>query len=212
MIAIFSLFVLASCQQALAQSCSGFIVFNRFPDPTYTSIRDHGQIISKDVDCPPEHNCTVPYGGYITGGRTMNISNQSFADSVFDTISSVVNLEFTETETYPVAMGTQTVANGTSAYILYTPYTICTTGRLSDCGTNYELNGETVEACTFDLDSDGGITGKINALIVAGQTAAGLTCNPSNTTQAKEGQYYGTCPDGQVQDGKEPTSAASAVG
>lgn len=187
---LISAFVLASCQQALAKSCTGFTVIKRTSDSTYTST-DGPRIISKGANCPPTDNCTVPYGGYVTAGRTLNISDQSYADSVYKTISSVVDLEFMESKTYPVSNGTMRFENGTSGYVIYTPYTICTTGRLSDCDAD-ELNGEIVEACTLHLTSSGRIEGLTSPVISVGGDLESLACNPANTKQAKNGNYSGS--------------------
>ncbi|KAG9645122.1 hypothetical protein KCU95_g15796, partial [Aureobasidium melanogenum] len=199
--------VLASSQQALAKSCSEFTVINRFNGPTYTSI-DGSRVISKGANCPPTDDCTVPYGGYVTAGRTLNISDPSYADSVYKTISSAIDLEFTEAKTYPVSNGTQKFENGASGYVIYTPYTICTTGRLSGCDAD-ELNGEIVEACTLDL-RDGTITGDIGPVISVGGGLEKLTCNPSNTTQAKNGNYSASCTGSEEE--ADHTGTASALG
>ena len=207
-IRLISTLVLASCHQTLAQSCSGFTVIKRTSDPTYTSI-DGPRVISKGANCPPTQNCTVPFGGYVTAGRTLNISDSSYADSVFKTISSAVDLEFTEAKTYPVSNGTMGFENGTSGYVIYTPYTICTTGRLSDCDAD-ELNGEIVEACTLDLHSDGRITGLTSPVITVGDDLERLTCNPANTTQAKNGNYSSSCSGSE--DDVDHTGVASRLG
>ncbi|KAH0342757.1 hypothetical protein KCU81_g5458, partial [Aureobasidium melanogenum] len=182
--------VLASSQHALAKSCSQFEVINRFNDSTYTAT-DGSRVISKGANCPPTDGCSVPYGGYVTTGRTLNISDPSYADSVYKTISSAVDLEFVEAKTYPVSNGTEKFENGASGYVIFTPYTICTTGTLSSCDAD-GLYGEIVEACTPDL-RDGKITGDIGPVISVGGGLEKLTCNPSNTTQAKNGNYSASC-------------------
>ncbi|CAD0098860.1 unnamed protein product [Aureobasidium mustum] len=207
-IQLISAFVLASCQQALAKSCSGFTAIDRPNGPTYTSI-DGPRVISKGANCPATQNCTVPHGGYVTAGRTLNISDPSYADSVFKTISSVVELEFVETKTYPVSNGTMGFENGTSGYVIFTPYTICTTGRLSDCDAG-ELNGELVEACTLDLRSEGRLEGLTSPVITVGDDLETLTCNPANTTQAKNGNYSSSCTGSEEE--ADHTGAASALG
>ncbi|KAH0011710.1 hypothetical protein KCU78_g9949, partial [Aureobasidium melanogenum] len=199
--------VLASSQQALASSCSEFTVINRFNGSTYTST-DGSRVISKGANCPSTDTCTVPYGGYVTTGRTLNISDPSYADSVYKTISSAIDLEFIEAKTYPISNGTQKFENGASGYVIYTPYTICTTGRLSGCDAD-ELNGEIVEACTPDL-RNGTIIGDIGPVISVGGGLEKLTCNPSNTTQAKNGNYSASCTGSE--DEADHTGTASALG
>ncbi|KAG9551602.1 hypothetical protein KCU71_g10838, partial [Aureobasidium melanogenum] len=199
--------VLASSQQALANSCSEFTVINRFNGSTYTST-DGSQVISKGANCPPTDSCTVPYGGYVTAGRTLNISDPSYADSVYKIISSAVDLEFIEAKTYPVPNGTQKFENGASGYVIYTPYTICTTGQLSGCDAD-ELNGEIVEACTPDL-RNGTISGDIGPVMSVGGGLERLTCNPSNTTQAKNVNYSASCAGSEEE--ADYTGTASTLG
>ncbi|KAH0008912.1 hypothetical protein KCU78_g11001, partial [Aureobasidium melanogenum] len=199
--------VLASSQQALAKSCSKFTAINRFNGPTYTST-DSSRAISKGANCPPTDDCTVLYGGYVTAGRTLNISDPSYADSVYKTISSTIDLEFIEAKTYPIPNGTQKFENGASGYVIYTPYTICTTGQLSGCDAD-ELNGEIVEACTLDL-RDGTITGDIGPVMSVGGGLERLTCSPSNTTQAMNGNYSASCTGSE--DEADHTGTASALG
>jgi hypothetical protein len=193
-IPIISALVLASCQQALAQSCSGFNVTTNYSDLTYTSIGGRSYIISKGVACPSTQNCSLDIGGWVTDGRTLNISDQASASSIYETISKVVDLKFNETQTYQVATnhGPWTVANGTDAYVVFTPYTTCATGRLSGCQGN-DLEGQTVTACALDGVKYGdGLSGVINQVTTDRETVEGLTCNPSNTTQAKNGNYTGS--------------------
>lgn len=100
---IISALVLVSHQQTLAQSCSGFNVTTDYSDSTYTSISNRGFIISKGVVCPATQNCSLDIGGWVTDGRTLNISDQASAKSIYDTISKVIDLPFNETQTYEVA-------------------------------------------------------------------------------------------------------------
>ncbi|KAK6001153.1 hypothetical protein QM012_003236 [Aureobasidium pullulans] len=204
-----STLVLVSCHQALAQSCSGFNATNGPNGPTYTSV-DGSRIISKGANCPSTKDCEVEYGGYVTAGRTINISDSSYADSVFKTISSAVHLEFTEVDTYPVSNGTMGFQNGASGYVVFTPYTICTTGRLSGCDAD-ELNGEIVQACTPDLSTLGGrISGRIGPVTIVGDDLKWLTCNPANTTQAKNGNASNSCTG--TEDETDHTGTASGLG
>jgi hypothetical protein len=191
---LISAFMLVSCQQALAQSCSGFNVTTDYPDLTCTSISSRSFIISDGIACPSTQNCTVRYGGWVTDGRTLNISDQASANNIYNTISKVVNLQFVETKTYAVGTnyGTWFIANGTDAYVGFTPYTICATGRLSGCEGN-DLEGQIVEACTLDgIKSGDGLSGVTHEVVTDRETVSSLTCNPSNTTQAKGGNYTGS--------------------
>ncbi|CAD0088594.1 unnamed protein product [Aureobasidium vineae] len=172
-VSVLSALVLASCQQALAQSCSGFKVTTNYSDLTYTSLSSRSYIISEG------------------------------------TISKVVNLRFKETWTYPVATnrGAWSIANGTNAYVAFTPNTICATGRLSGCQGN-DLEGQTVTACTLEGVKYGdGLAGVIHEVVTDRESAANLTCNPSNTTQAMNGNYTGSCTGTEDEKG-----AASALG
>lgn len=210
-ISVISALVLASCQQALAQSCSGFNVTTDYTDLTYTSLSSRSYIISEGVSCSATQNCSVDIGGYVTEGRTLNISDDASANSIFNTISKVVDLQFNETQTYPVALlrRTYTIKNGTDGYVGFTPFTICATGRLSGCQDN-DLEGQTVTACTLEGEKYGdGLTGVINEVVTDRETVANLTCNPSNTTQAQNGNYTGARGCTGTQD---DTGAASTVG
>ncbi|KAG9567398.1 hypothetical protein KCU77_g14222, partial [Aureobasidium melanogenum] len=193
-ILVISALVLASCQQAIAQSCSEFNVTTSYSDLTYTSLGSRSYIISEGISCPAAQNCSVDIGGYVTDGRTLNISDDASADSIFDIISKVVNLQFNETQTYPVALnrGPWTIKNGTDGYVVFTPNTICATGRLSGCQGN-NLEGQIVTACALEGEKYGdGLRGVINEVVTDRETAANLTCNPSNTTQARNGNYTGS--------------------
>lgn len=191
---IVSALVLVSCQQILAQSCSGFNVTH----PKFTSI-SRSFIISKGVTCPSTQNCTLDVGGWVTDGRTLNISDQTPAKSIYDTISKVVDLEFDEAQTYELTTRRDafTVGNGTSAYVVFTPYTICATGVLSGCEGN-DLEGQTVTACTLDGVKNGdGLSGLTSQVTTDREIAESLTCNPSNSTQAKNGNYTRSCVDAE---------------
>ncbi|KAG9745517.1 hypothetical protein KCU73_g7857, partial [Aureobasidium melanogenum] len=211
LISVISALVLASSQQVLAQSCSGFNVTTTYADLTYTSLGSRSYIISEGVACPATQNCSVDIGGYVTDGRTLNISDDASANSIFDTISKVVNLQFNETQTYPVALnhGPWTIKNGTDGYVVFTPNTICATGRLSGCQDN-NLEGQIVTACALEGEKYGdGLSGVINEVVTDRESAANLTCNPSNTTQARNGNYTGSRGCTGTQD---ETGAASTVG
>lgn len=200
--------VLVVCQQSLAQSCSGFNVTTNDSGPTYTSI-SRGFIISKGITCPSTHNCSLDTGGWITDGRTLNITDEASSKSIYDTISKVVDLQFDETKTYerPTVRDAFTIGNGTSAYIIFTPYTICTTGILSGCEGN-NLEGQTVEACTLDRVENGDVLHGLTSPVTTDREIAGeLTCNPSNTTQAKNGNYTGNCTDTE-----DATGAGNTLG
>ncbi|KAI4833519.1 hypothetical protein E4T44_09371 [Aureobasidium sp. EXF-8845] len=210
-LSIISALVLASCQQALAQSCSGFNVTTNYSDLTYTSIGSRTFIVSKGVSCPSTQNCTLIAGGYVTDGSTLNISDQASASSIFKTISGVVNLQFNQTQTYSVGTnrGSFTVSNGTSGYVAFTPYTICTTGRLSGCQGN-DLEGQIVEACALEGVKYGdGLNGATNLVVTDREIASSLTCNPSNTTQAMNGNYSGSAGCAGTQDS---TGTGSTLG
>ncbi|KAG9567312.1 hypothetical protein KCU86_g17081, partial [Aureobasidium melanogenum] len=194
LISVISALVLASSQQVLAQSCSRFNVTTGYSDLTYTSLGSRSYIISEGVACSATQNCSVDIGGYVTDGRTLNISDDASANSIFDTISKVVNLQFNDTQTYPVALnhGPWTIKNGTDGYVIFTPNTRCATGRLSSCQGN-NLEGQIVTACALEGEKYGdGLSGVINEVVTDRETAANLTCDPSNTKQARNGNYTGS--------------------
>ncbi|KAI5206180.1 hypothetical protein E4T39_02761 [Aureobasidium subglaciale] len=207
---LFAILALASAQQALAQSCSNFTATNGYAGGIYTSTSSRSYIISKGVTCNTTQDCLVPYGGYVTVGRTLNVSDQSSWDSLFKTISSVVDIDFKEPETYPLGSNTSTftITNGTSAYVVFSPFSLCTTGRLSGCDGN-SLEGVIVEACNPELLSSGEPNGYIGSVTTDPETAAGITCNPSNTTQAKNGNYNGSSSCSSTED---KTGTASSMG
>ncbi|KAK6007398.1 hypothetical protein QM012_004212 [Aureobasidium pullulans] len=208
---ISALVLASSCQQVLAQSCSGFNVTTDYSDLTYTSLGSRSYIISKGVSCSAAQNCSVDIGGYVTDGRTLNISNDASTDSIFSTISKVVKLQFNESQTYPVALnhGPWTIKNGTDGYVAFTPNTLCATGRLSGCQGN-NLEGQVVTACTLEGEKYGdGLSGVINEVVTDRESAENVTCNPSNTTQARNGNYTGSRGCAGTQD---ETGAASTVG
>ncbi|KEQ73367.1 hypothetical protein M436DRAFT_63677 [Aureobasidium namibiae CBS 147.97] len=207
-LSIISALVLVSIQQALAQSCSGFNVTTDYSDSTYTSI-SRSFIISKGITCPSSQNCSLDTGGWVTDGRTLNISDQASAKSIYETISKVVDLDFKEPQTYEVTtiQDAFKIGNSTSAYVVFTPYTICATGILSDCEGN-DLEGQTVEACTLDNAENGDrLNGLTNSVVTDREIAGSLTCNPSNTTQAKNGNYTGSCTGAE-----DATGAGSTLG
>ncbi|KAH0363990.1 hypothetical protein KCU65_g7074, partial [Aureobasidium melanogenum] len=208
---VISALMLASTQHVLAQSCSGFNVTTDYADLTYTSLSSRSYIISKGISCSATQNCSVDIGGYVTDGRTLNITDDASADSIYDTISKVVDLQFNETQTYPVALnrGPWTIKNDTDGYVVFTPNTRCATGRLSGCQGN-NLEGQIVTACALEGEKYGdGLSGVINEVVTDRETVANLTCNPSNTTQAKNGNYTGSRGCTGTQD---ETGAASTVG
>ncbi|KAI5262337.1 hypothetical protein E4T47_09285 [Aureobasidium subglaciale] len=202
-----AIIALISVQQALAQSCSNYTSTNPYAGGIYTSTSSRTYIISRGVDCSSTQGCVVPWGGYLTEGRTVNVSDQSSWDSIFKTISSVVDIDFAESKTYQIAANgsSSTVPNGTAGYVGFTPFLLCTTGRLSGCRSS-NLEGVTVMACTPKLLSSGMPDGTIGQVTTDAQSAAALTCNPSNTTQAKNGNYTGGCSSTEDQ-----TGAASSM-
>ncbi|THV89772.1 hypothetical protein D6D27_06260 [Aureobasidium pullulans] len=185
--------VLLASRQALAASCSNFTITTGNIDDTYTKTSDRSYLISQGINCPSTQNCTIPIGGYITVGRTLNITTDS-ADSLFDTIASTVDIPWNKTTTQQV--GTEyksgyNVRNGTSVHVNFTPYLRCATGRLSGCDGG-DLEDMVVEACT-PYSIAGGLAGDIGPVFTDPEAAAALTCNPSNTTQAMNGNYTGSC-------------------
>lgn len=185
--------VLLASRQASAASCSNFTVTTDRIDDTYSTTSDRSYIISQGVNCPSTQNCTVRIGGYITVGRTLNITTDS-TDSLFDTITSTIDISWNKTTTWQVGqelLSGWKIDNGTSAHVNFTPNLRCATGRFSGCDGD-DLEGMTVEACT-PYTIAGGLAGTYNTVTTDPQLAEALTCNPSNTTQAMNGNYTGSC-------------------
>ncbi|THW41452.1 hypothetical protein D6D21_06325 [Aureobasidium pullulans] len=103
--------VLLASRQASAASCSNFTVTTDRIDDTYSTTSDRSYIISQGVN--------FRIGGYITVGRTLNITTDS-TDSLFDTIASTVDVSWNKTTTWQVGqelLSGWKIDNGTSAHV-----------------------------------------------------------------------------------------------
>ncbi|KAI4763048.1 hypothetical protein E4T52_04815 [Aureobasidium sp. EXF-3400] len=173
-----------------AASCSSFAPSR---DP-YTQPALRTFIISKGITCESTTApCKVDIGGYVTDTRTLNITvDAADTNAIYSTIASNVNFTFNTTTTTPIS-GIQTwpIANGTSGYVGFTTNHRCTAGKLSGCDEE-ALEGMDVEACTPILEG-GELSGTIAAIATDRSTALAVTCNPANTTAAKNGNNSNTC-------------------
>ncbi|KAH0334442.1 hypothetical protein KCU81_g9458, partial [Aureobasidium melanogenum] len=180
-------------------------------DKEYTQPSDRTFVVSKGIVCESTTGyCKVPFGGYVTDGRTLNVTISS-PGPIYDTISSVVGFKFNDTTTEWVggAHDLQGIQNGTAAYVGLTLNHHCTTGTLSDCDDS-AINNIAVEACTpYSINGGGGFSGTFAPVVSDASTVDALKCNPANTTQAKNGNNSATCEDASSQ---LPVGDASRLG
>ncbi|KAI4739638.1 hypothetical protein E4T50_09916 [Aureobasidium sp. EXF-12298] len=168
----------------------------------YTQPSDRTFIVSKGIVCESTTgDCRVPIGGYVTDTRTLNVTIAS-PDSIYDLIGDTFNDTITtwvggesNTAGDPIDWPIQ---NGTSGYVGFTANHRCTSGTLSDCDES-AIEDVHVEACTpYDL-ADISISGTFAAIATDGSTLDKLTCNPANTTAAKNGNNPNNCTDASSQ-------------
>ncbi|THY35943.1 hypothetical protein D6D01_00873 [Aureobasidium pullulans] len=196
---------------ASAASCSSFTPSQ---DP-YSQPASNTFIISKGVTCDSTTDvCRVPIGGYVTDGRTLNITTDS-EDSIYQRIADTVGFSFNESKTTWWGSSnfsepdTWPIQNGTSGYVGWTAIHRCTAGQLSDCDAS-TLEGVYVEACTpFPPSGDVEFSGTTAAITTDRSTAEALTCNPANTTAAQNGNYSISC---STADSQPEEGAASGLG
>lgn len=67
----------------------------------------------------------------------------------------------------------------------------CTAGKLSGCDDD-ALENAFVEACT-PYSQTGELSETVAVIGMDRDTALTVSCNPANTTEAKEGNYTGSC-------------------
>ncbi|KAH0337261.1 hypothetical protein KCU74_g1697, partial [Aureobasidium melanogenum] len=185
-------------------------------DKEYTQPSDRTFIVSKGIICDSTSGfCKVPIGGYITDGRTLNVTIAS-PGPIYDTISSVVGFKFNDTATKRVGGESDSrgdpqewmIQNDTAAYVGFTTNHRCTTGTLSDCDDS-AINDVAVEACTpYSIIGDD-FSGSFGAIVSDASTVDALKCNPANTTAAKNGNNSVTCSDTSSQ---LPVGDASRLG
>jgi hypothetical protein len=180
-----------SSNLAYAASCSSFTPSGEL----YTQPGIRTTIISKGIVC--ETNCRVDIGGYVTDARSLNITVDS-PDPIYQRISDVVKLTFNTTVTRwvglnssPTAPQSWPIANNTAGYVGFTSNHHCTAGKLSGCDTS-ALEDVYVEACTPYMVADE-LSGTIAAIATDRSTAEAVTCNPANTTAAKNGNFSNSC-------------------
>lgn len=196
---------------AFAASCSSFTPSQ---DP-YSQPATNTFIISKGVICDSTTDvCQVPIGGYVTDGRTLNITTDS-EDSIYQRIADTVGFSFNESITTwwgslnVSEPDTWPIENGTSGYVGWTAIHRCTSGQLSGCDAS-TVEGIHVEACTpFPPGGDVELSGTTAAITTDRSTAEALTCNPANTTAAQNGNYSNSCSTADMQ---PEEGAASGLG
>jgi hypothetical protein len=179
---------------ALATSCSSFTPSQ---DP-YTQPAIRTFVISKGITCDSTTtDCRVDIGGYVTDTRILNIT-VSDAEAIYRTISSTVDFSFNDTVTTWIgnkasnsAPQTWIIPNGSSGYVGFTANHRCTAGKLSGCDTA-ALENVDVEACTPYLLA-GELSGSVGAIVTDRSSALAVTCNPANTTAAKNGNNSNSC-------------------
>lgn len=189
---------------ALAESCSTYTPSGQ----PYTRPIDRTQIISKGIVCDSTTtDCLVDIGGWVTNTRTLNVS-ASNPDPLYDTISEVVGFGFNDTVTQSLAGDPETwpISNGTAGYVGWTGIVRCTVGTLSSCGADQALEEVTVEACTPSFIGES-FSGSIHEITTDEAAARAVSCNPANTTEAKNGNNTNSC---STEDRK--TGDASAMG
>jgi hypothetical protein len=187
---------------ASAASCSSYTPSE---DP-YTQPALRTFIISKGVVCDsPTSPCRVDIGGYVTDTRTLNLTIDS-PDPIYQRISSTVNFGFNETVTQwvggmssPTEPQTWLINNGTAGYVGFTVNHRCTAGKLSGCDDS-ALENVYVEACTPYIVA-GELSGTPTAIASDRNVVEALTCNPANTTAAKNGNNSNTCSAADSQTG-----------
>ncbi|KAK5999440.1 hypothetical protein QM012_005441 [Aureobasidium pullulans] len=192
----------------LATSCK---TYNPSREP-YTQPADRTFVVSKGVVCESTTtDCRVPIGGYVTDGRTLNVSIAS-PGPIYDLIGSTVGYKFNDTittwvggESGPGIPQDWPIENGTSAYVGFTANHRCTSGTLSGCDDS-SIDNTAVEACSPYDPVD--ISGTFQAIVSDRSAVEALTCNPANTTAAKNGNNSNTCSDTSSQ---IPISGASRV-
>jgi hypothetical protein len=183
-----------SSNLAYAASCSSFTPSGA----PYTTEGIRTTIISKGVLCYSTTGpCRVDVGGYVTDGRSLNITVDS-PDSIYQRISDVVEFTFNDTVTRWVGLSssptepqTWQINNGTAGYVGFTANHRCTAGKLSGCDTS-ALEDVYVEACTPYMVANE-LSGTIAAIATDRSTAEAVTCNPANTTAAKDGNFSNSC-------------------
>lgn len=186
---------LSSAALTSATSCSSYTPSNQ----AYSQPGLRTFIISKGIVCESTTTpCRIDIGGYVSDGRTLNIS-VSDPEDLYRTISAAVDFAFNETVTEFVGgnpdiahPSTWSIPNGTAGYAGWTANHRCTTGQLSGCD-DAEIEGAFVEACT-PYPQEGELSGTIAAIGTDRETALALaSCNPANTTAAKEGNNTNSC-------------------
>ena len=186
----------AQSQLSLAASCKNFTVspYGGSED-TYTQPALQTYIVSEGVVCQSgSGSCQVTAGGFITDHRSLNITTDSdTTEAIFDLIISTVSIPFNETLTGNITSTTETINNGTSGYVGFTPTHRCTKGTLSECNGDNDLEGTAIEACTPFSITANGISGSLATVSTSSDKAEALTCNPANTTAAQNGENPSNC-------------------
>lgn len=194
---------------AFAASCSNFTVSLYGAETTYTQPGIRTYIVSKGYTCDSTSGpCKIPFGGYVTDTRTLNITTGS-EDSIFELISESIDVQFNKSWTDAIgSQSTASIRNGTSGYLGFTPDHRCAAGRLSGCDGG-DLEGVDVEACTpYSITRDDHMSGTVAEVVTDQASVDALTCNPANTSEAKSGTNSNNCSSA---DSSEKTGGASSL-
>lgn len=140
----------------------------------------------------------------MTDTRTLNVTIAS-PGPIYDRIGDVVGFKFNDTITTWVGGASDSagdpqlwpIQNGAAGYVGFTANHRCTAGTLSGCDDS-ALDGVDVEACS-PLSFDSSISGTFQAIVSDRSSVEALTCNPANTTAAKNGNNSNTCSDASSQ-------------
>ncbi|KAG9751016.1 hypothetical protein KCU73_g6434, partial [Aureobasidium melanogenum] len=118
------------------------------------------QRVSEETGCGPVESCQAQLTKTATESRTLSAS-VSIGDP-WGIISATVGVDFTESSSRSWST-TWTIPEGSTGYVVFTPYVTCYTGHFSgDCADD----GNEIEACYPDTDDDGNLSGKLSVALV----------------------------------------------
>lgn len=153
------------------RDCGDFVVTGG----PYSSI-GQPQRVSPDQGCGPTGACSVELDRTATQSRTLSVSlsvgmlirlrpmiaiAHVSAGDPWGVISASVGVEFTESSSKSWTTSWD-LGEGSSGYVVYTPYTICYKGHFAgDCAED----GQEVEACYPETLDDGTLNGKLSVAV-----------------------------------------------
>ena len=153
------------------RECGEFVV----TDGPYSSI-GQPQRVSADQGCGPTGACSVALDRTATQSRTLSVSlsvgrfmrlhsMNTFTDispgDPWGVISASVGVDFTESSSISWTRDWD-LDEGSTGYVVYTPYTLCYKGYLAgDCADD----GQEIEACYPETLDDGSLNGKLSVAV-----------------------------------------------